>query len=118
MSQPVPDDRPRLPEPSSPGQPTETTSYPLDTLVPPRKEGPPSQGQSGEAQVAVSPDGKGYRLLKRIGQGSFAEVYRSEAPGGIPVAVKKIMKPVSQAEAQRELGSLELIKRLRHPFLL
>jgi serine/threonine protein kinase len=66
----------------------------------------------------ILPGGSGYKLLECLGNGSFAEVYRGEAPGGIPVAIKRIIKPIDRKEAQRELQSLELIKKLRHPFLL
>ncbi|MFL5246144.1 MAG: protein kinase domain-containing protein [Gemmataceae bacterium] len=62
--------------------------------------------------------GEGYKLIQRIGQGSFAEVWRGEAPGGVPVAIKVILRPIDHDEAKRELHSLDLIKRLRHPFLL
>lgn len=62
--------------------------------------------------------GGGYRLLKKLGSGSYGEVWRAEAPGGIEVAVKRIFRPLDHADAQRELASLELIKGLRHPFLL
>jgi serine/threonine protein kinase len=60
----------------------------------------------------------GYRLLKVIGQGTFGQVFQAEAPGGIEVAVKKIMRPLAHKDVQRELQALEVIKRLRHPFLL
>src|SRR5207302_10919237 len=70
-----------------------------------------------EAAV-VSAVAGGYILRKRIGAGSFGEVWRAEAPGGVDVAVKIIIRPLDHAEVQRELESLELIKRLRHPFLL
>src|SRR5205807_2012313 len=60
----------------------------------------------------------GYKLQKRIGSGGFGEVWRAEAPGGIEVAVKIIFRPLDHSEVLRELGSLELIKKLRHPFLL
>jgi len=60
----------------------------------------------------------GYKLTKRLGSGSFAEVWEGEAPGGFPVAVKRVMKPMDDDAAQRELASLESIKTLRHPFLL
>jgi serine/threonine protein kinase/tetratricopeptide (TPR) repeat protein len=62
--------------------------------------------------------GAGYRLTKRIGSGGFGEVWRAEAPGGIETAVKFIFRPVDHEEAQRELESLEAVKKLRHPFLL
>src|SRR5262249_32733242 len=65
----------------------------------------------------VLPVGEGYRLFKRIGSGSFGEVWRAAAPGGVEVAVKIILRPIDHEEAQRELQALELIKRLRHPYL-
>ncbi|HEY1381227.1 MAG TPA: bifunctional serine/threonine-protein kinase/formylglycine-generating enzyme family protein [Gemmataceae bacterium] len=60
----------------------------------------------------------GYKLVKRIGQGSFGEVWRAEAPGGIEAAIKIIFRPLHHSEAKRELDSLELMKRMRHSFLL
>ena len=62
--------------------------------------------------------GGGYRLRRRIGAGSFGEVWAAEAPGGVEVAVKIITRPLDHEEAKRELQALELIKQLRHPFLL
>lgn len=60
----------------------------------------------------------GYRLIKRIGSGTFGEVWRADAPGGVPVAVKIVIRPVDADEAQRELHAMELIKLLQHPYLL
>jgi serine/threonine protein kinase len=85
--------------------------------------GAPTRIDPGGRGPALPPDqilpgGSGYKLLECLGNGSFAEVYRGEAPGGIPVAIKRIIKPIDRKEAQRELQSLELIKKLRHPFLL
>jgi protein kinase-like protein len=62
--------------------------------------------------------GEGYRFIERIGAGTFAEVYRGEAPGGIPVGIKRLFQPMTADEAQRELHALDLIKTFRHPFLL
>jgi serine/threonine protein kinase len=62
--------------------------------------------------------GGGYRLLNRVSGGAFGEVWRAEAPGGVEVAIKIITGSIDQKEAQRELQAVELIKRLRHPFLL
>lgn len=62
--------------------------------------------------------GGGYKLIKRIGTGSFGDVWQAEAPGGVPAAIKIIMRPFDHDESKRELKSLELIKRLNHPFLL
>jgi serine/threonine protein kinase len=59
-----------------------------------------------------------YKLLNRIGTGGFGEVWRAEAPGPVEVAVKILFRGLDHEEAKRELQSLELIKRLRHPFLL
>jgi serine/threonine protein kinase len=60
----------------------------------------------------------GYKLIQRIGRGSYGEVWRAEAPGGVEAAVKIIFRSLEHADAHRELEALELIKRLRHIFLL
>jgi serine/threonine protein kinase len=60
----------------------------------------------------------GYRLLARLGSGSFGQVWRAEAPGGREVAVKIIMRPLQDADAQRELESLAAIQGLDHPYLV
>lgn len=60
----------------------------------------------------------GYRPLRQLGRGGYGEVWSAEAPGGIEVAVKRILRPLNHDSAQRELQSLETIKGLRHPFLL
>jgi hypothetical protein len=59
-----------------------------------------------------------HRLISRLGAGAFGEVWKAEAPGGILKAVKVIFRPIDHEEARRELESLELIKNLRHHFLL
>lgn len=77
-------------------------------------------------QVAAHPPGPsstlgtfaGYKQLEKLGEGTFGEVWRGEAPGGIEVAIKIIKRPLSHVEARRELESLELIKNLRHPYLV
>jgi serine/threonine protein kinase len=62
--------------------------------------------------------GGGYKLLDRLGSGAFGEVWRAEAPGGVPAAVKIIFRTLDDEEAQRELTSLNLIRNLGHVFLL
>jgi serine/threonine protein kinase len=81
-------------------------------------EAPASPFSTRAGTGEVLPVGGGYRLLKRLGQGAFGEVWRAEAPGGVEVAVKIISRTVKPEEARRELEALEVIKRLRHHFLL
>ncbi len=69
------------------------------------------------SSVTISP-GEAYTLVRPIGHGSYADVWQGLAPGGIPVAVKIIRRPIEEDEAKQELKSLELIKELRHPHLL
>ena len=62
--------------------------------------------------------GAGYKKIRRLGSGSFGEVWLGEAPGGVEVAIKVIFRSLEHEEAHRELKALELIRRLHHPFLL
>jgi serine/threonine protein kinase len=99
--------------------PTNPTD-PLSTFVP---EGGPPQPVSLSKTVLVSGSqvlsvGAGYELLKVLGQGGFGQVWKAKAPGGVEVAVKKIMRPLDHKSVQNELQALELIKQLRHPYLL
>ena len=90
-----------------PAPPSEPATLPNDPVK-------PAPSAAGKGLLPV----EGYRLLKRIGSGSFGEVWRATAPGDVEVAVKIIFRPIDHAEAQRELQALELIKRLRHPYLV
>ncbi len=58
-----------------------------------------------------------YRLIVRIGEGSFGEVWKAER-GGYPVALKILNASINTEEAQRELKSLETLKQLNHKFLV
>src|SRR4051812_44702818 len=58
----------------------------------------------------------GYRILRKLGQGGFGEVWEAEAPGGVHVALKIIRLDTDRA--QPELRALELIRNIRHPHLL
>jgi hypothetical protein len=62
--------------------------------------------------------GQGYKLRNLLGAGGFGQVWRAEAPGGVEVAIKVVMRPLGHTDARRELQALELLKGLRHPFLL
>jgi hypothetical protein len=61
---------------------------------------------------------EGYTLGAEIGRGEYGQVFRALAPGGFPVAVKRILRPLSDVACQRELRALELIRQIRHPYLL
>jgi serine/threonine protein kinase len=78
----------------------------------------PAAGAASAAGPAAAPSAGGYQLLDRLGGGSFGEVWKARAPGGFPAAVKVIYRQLEDAQAQRELKSLEAIKELRHPYLL
>jgi hypothetical protein len=78
-------------------------------------------GAASMSALAVSqvlPVSEGFKLFKRIGKGAFGEVFLAEAPGGVNVAVKRIFRPLDDESSQRELQSLQLIRELRHPYLL
>src|SRR5215468_8594767 len=122
MSEPVDESHgKRLPRDPTALRSAGELSYVQDTLAsgavwPDPPEG--SRSRPPPDQPATAPNGpvpgsEGYVVRERIGQGAFAEVYRGTAPGGIPVAIKKIIQPIDRDEAKRELKSLELIKRLK-----
>jgi serine/threonine protein kinase len=95
-------------------EPIGTESPAQPTPVAPPVAKPAQTSQSGKAG-----DHSGvYRLLDRIGEGSFGEVRRAEAPGGIFVAVKVIYRPVGSDADQHEKKAIDRIKNLSHPFLL
>jgi hypothetical protein len=83
-------------------------------LAPPTKPTSPSDPVTAQVLPTVS----GYRLIHRINRGSFGDVWRAEAPGGVEVALKIIYGSVAANQAQRELHALDIIKHLHHPFLL
>lgn len=60
----------------------------------------------------------GYRVISLIGHGGYGEVWKCRAPGGLQKAIKFVYGELDERRAERELKSLERIKRIRHPFLL
>jgi formylglycine-generating enzyme required for sulfatase activity len=78
----------------------------------------PSGPAAPLSDTQVVPTAGGYKLIERIGSGSYGEVWRAEAPGGFLAAVKIISRPVEHEDRQREKASLALIRDLRHRCLV
>lgn len=67
----------------------------------------------------------GYRLVEPLGKGGFGEVWKCEAPGGFHKAIKSILQVDQDIDlsgradlARKEKGALDLIRNIRHPFVL
>ncbi len=102
------------PTPAGGANPTRVTAVP--EKHPPKPPVVSSKGASTSSDVL--PAGLGFKLIRRIGKGAFGEVYEAEAPGGVKVAIKRILRALDHPASQGEIESLEAIKTLSHPFLL
>jgi serine/threonine protein kinase len=79
-----------------------------------------------EATVDTVAPGKGRGaepMLAPLGRGGFGEVWKCQAPGGIPKAIKFVADDSDSLEGsggafRQELESLEHIKSIRHPFMI
>ena len=58
----------------------------------------------------------GYKLEAFLGEGGYGEVWRATGPGGVPCALKFIK--LDSKAGMKELKSIGLVKKLRHPNLV
>src|SRR5262249_31651358 len=121
-------DRPSLEsyETRIPAQYTSLRQLVHDQPLPTRTKLRPDAAPASPAAAPSPPEGTGqilsvgggYELLEYLGGGGFGNVWRARAPGGVEVAIKRISRPLDHNERQRESQALELIKQLRHTYLL
>src|SRR5262249_9862727 len=90
------------------------------TLLPasgPASSGP-ALGSSGRSEGLQSVADQ-YEFVRELGHGMFGEVWLArKKTSGIEKAIKILLQPADRDVAKRELRSLELIKNLRHHYLL
>ncbi|MCY2940152.1 MAG: serine/threonine protein kinase [Planctomycetota bacterium] len=87
-----------------------TDSEPTGENFPDKETVIPSNITKGDSPVS------GYRLIKKIGRGSFGEVWEAKGPGDVSLAMKII--PMANGLDIVEIRSLNLFKSIRHPHLL
>ena len=68
---------------------------------------------------SLSSNADQYEMVRELGRGVFGEVWLArKRTSGIEKAIKIVTQPADKDAAQREFRALELIKNLRHPYLL
>jgi WD40 repeat protein len=94
---------------------TPTLSPNASSAHPTASEAAPSPLPDINLQPGAEPV-QGYRLVHRLGQGGFGEVWKATGPGGFPVALKFVR--LVDRIGDSELQALQIIKEIRHPNLL
>ena len=84
------------------------------------QEAAPSTAMAGPSKGTAAGGVAGeFEFIRKLGQGVFGEVWLSKKKtSGIEKAIKILLQAADHEAAIRELRSLELIKNLRHPYLL
>jgi serine/threonine protein kinase len=110
--------------PSGGSQPPATADEMTGTVIgaptpgsPSASIAPSSAGPSpADSVVAVAQQ---YEMVRELGRGQYGEVWLARKnPSGIERAIKILLQAADREAGERELRSLELIKNLRHPYLL
>ncbi len=71
------------------------------------------------AELTAGTDvGHGYVLKRQLGEGQFGQVWEAVASGDVPCAVKILSWSNDQEQSKTERKALELIKTLKHPYIL